>query len=197
MAYTENNPAHKVDPFDRHATLDTTVAGHYDHTAVSPTLYGEQEPNPDAVKVPGPDYVYDGRPRPLPEPDPEPPVDPDPENPEGTGSPEGQGFAATGAHSEGDTPEEVVVNEGDDIMTPEDLPLSVDGVEQPETEAEAQAAEAEGNGDVEGGEYDPSEHKVGEVTTYLDGASEEERERVIAAEREGQGRKTIVEYEGS
>lgn len=43
-------------------------------------------------------------------------------------------------------------------------------------------------------EFDPSKHSVQDVMTYLnsEGITEEERERVLTAEREGQKRKTIV-----
>jgi hypothetical protein len=40
--------------------------------------------------------------------------------------------------------------------------------------------------------YDPSEHTVEEVKEYLDGADDAERERVLAAEADGKGRKTLL-----
>lgn len=41
--------------------------------------------------------------------------------------------------------------------------------------------------------YDPSEHNVDQVTEYLEGADDAERERVIAAEKDGKARKTILD----
>lgn len=41
-------------------------------------------------------------------------------------------------------------------------------------------------------EFDPAEHTVEEVKEYLDGADDTERERVLAAEAEGKGRKTLL-----
>jgi hypothetical protein len=46
----------------------------------------------------------------------------------------------------------------------------------------------------EDGQYDPTSNKVADVVKYLDGADDDERERVIAAEKQGDGRKGIVEY---
>lgn len=40
--------------------------------------------------------------------------------------------------------------------------------------------------------FDPSEHNVDEVKEYLDKADDAERERVLAAEAEGKGRKTLL-----
>lgn len=40
--------------------------------------------------------------------------------------------------------------------------------------------------------FDPSEHTVAEVTAYLDYATPEERDRVIAAEQDGKARAGIV-----
>lgn len=42
--------------------------------------------------------------------------------------------------------------------------------------------------------YDPGAHTVAEVIEYLDQATDEERERVVKAEAEGQDRKGIREY---
>jgi len=47
--------------------------------------------------------------------------------------------------------------------------------------------------DVAPGEFDPDGKKVPQVVKYLEGASDEEFARVIAAERAGQGRKTILD----
>lgn len=40
--------------------------------------------------------------------------------------------------------------------------------------------------------FDPSGHTVEEVNTYLAGVDDTERERVLAAERDGQARKGVV-----
>lgn len=43
-------------------------------------------------------------------------------------------------------------------------------------------------------EFDPGAHKVGEVTEYLASVPQEERDRVIAAEKDGQARSTILDW---
>ena len=43
--------------------------------------------------------------------------------------------------------------------------------------------------------YDPSAHTVVEVQEYLETASDEERERVLAAERDGKARSTLLDAE--
>lgn len=57
-----------------------------------------------------------------------------------------------------------------------------------DSEAEADKNAAEARADL----FDPSEHTVEEVKDYLDGADEDERERVLAAEADGKGRKTLL-----
>jgi hypothetical protein len=47
--------------------------------------------------------------------------------------------------------------------------------------------------DEEEGQFDPTEHTVNEVKAYLDTASEEETDRVLAIEEAGRGRKGILE----
>jgi hypothetical protein len=42
------------------------------------------------------------------------------------------------------------------------------------------------------GLFDPSEHTVDEVLDYLDEATPDERDRVLAAEEAGQARKTLL-----
>lgn len=44
-------------------------------------------------------------------------------------------------------------------------------------------------------QFDPNEKNVAEVQEHLDSADQEERERVLEAEREGKGRTTILNYE--
>lgn len=41
--------------------------------------------------------------------------------------------------------------------------------------------------------FDPTEHTVAEVNAYLDKADSDERVRVLAAERDGQARKTVLD----
>ena len=46
-------------------------------------------------------------------------------------------------------------------------------------------------------EFDPADHGVNEVRAYLEDATEEERQRVLDAERNGKARKTLLpDYEG-
>lgn len=61
-----------------------------------------------------------------------------------------------------------------------------DGTEESESAADEGAEEK-----VE--QFDPSKATVDEVKEYLDGADADERERVLAAEAAGKGRKTILE----
>lgn len=42
------------------------------------------------------------------------------------------------------------------------------------------------------GTFDPGEHSVDEVEAHLEGVSDAERERVLAAERGGKARKSLV-----
>ena len=42
--------------------------------------------------------------------------------------------------------------------------------------------------------YDPAAHNVTEVIEYLDSATDEERERVLAAEQAGEARKGVLAY---
>lgn len=58
-----------------------------------------------------------------------------------------------------------------------------------ETDAETQTGEAEEKAE----EFDPSKATIDEVKEYLDGADETERERVLAAEKTGKGRKGILD----
>lgn len=45
-------------------------------------------------------------------------------------------------------------------------------------------------------EFDPSEHKAAEVVEELEGASEEEKLRIAAAEQADKNRKTVLEAAG-
>lgn len=65
------------------------------------------------------------------------------------------------------------------------------GVPEEETATVVENSEA---GDVDG--FDPANHTVAEVREYLDAADETERERVLAAEAEGKGRKGLLDEEG-
>lgn len=58
---------------------------------------------------------------------------------------------------------------------------------QPSSDAQALT-----EGDQPGGQFDPNEHTVAEVNDYLADANDAERERVLAAEQDGQARKTLV-----
>lgn len=60
------------------------------------------------------------------------------------------------------------------------------------------AQKAEDDGENKAVEFDPSEAGVEEVHEYIKGADDAERERVLAAEREGKNRVTVLrEYEGA
>jgi len=50
----------------------------------------------------------------------------------------------------------------------------------------------EGDPVDETGTFDPDEHTVDEVNTYLESASEDEQSRVLAAEEAGKARKGIL-----
>lgn len=67
-------------------------------------------------------------------------------------------------------------------------------VMDPEADADDVEAEDEERAITEEDLYDPSEHNVVDVLEYLDGdITEEERERVLAAEEAGKNRKGILE----
>lgn len=61
-------------------------------------------------------------------------------------------------------------------------------------EVDAAQAEAEEEGEEPAEQFDPSAATVDEVLSYLDGADEEEVQRVLAAEAEGKNRKGIADY---
>lgn len=46
--------------------------------------------------------------------------------------------------------------------------------------------------DAQDTEFDPAEHSVSEVKAYLEDADEEERQRVLEAERHGKARKSLL-----
>lgn len=73
--------------------------------------------------------------------------------------------------------------------------------DEPESELEPEESESEPELESEGGEpeeqlqesdFDPGQHSVGEVNTYLADADLSERERVLQAESEGKGRVRIL-----
>lgn len=70
-----------------------------------------------------------------------------------------------------------------------------DSGDQGDTASADSAEKQEADGDSgDGGEdqFDPSKHNVDEVNQYLADADEEERERVLAAERDGKARTSIL-----
>lgn len=69
---------------------------------------------------------------------------------------------------------------------PEEDEAPAEGVETSETGSEAPQGD-----DPE--DFDPAEHSVAEVLSYLDTVGETEHARVIAAERSGKNRKTITD----
>lgn len=81
------------------------------------------------------------------------------------------------------------------------VPKSLVGDDKP-TDSENDSSEIQDAGDGDQVEeqklFDPSEHDVKEVEAYLKDASEEEQKRVLAAEKEGKARKTLLpEVEGN
>ena len=63
-------------------------------------------------------------------------------------------------------------------------------VEKQQEDEAAAKAEAEAKG--EESPFDPNDHSVAEVQEYLEGADDEERARVLDAEKAGQARKSLV-----
>lgn len=41
-------------------------------------------------------------------------------------------------------------------------------------------------------DFDPADHTVDEVKTYLDGADDDERDRVLVAEKDGKARTSLI-----
>lgn len=75
---------------------------------------------------------------------------------------------------------------------PVEAPEEAEG-ENPEAEgSEAGSGEGEDAEDLIGDFFDPGKHTVDEVTAYLAGASDEERQRVLAVEADGKGRAGIL-----
>lgn len=99
-------------------------------------------------------------------------------------------------------PVEVAEESGLDYITAEDQPAVIT---QPGTttnrdeannvggRAKALDTDADGDENPAGAEFDPSKATVEEVNTYLEGADEAERARVLEAEAAGKNRKSIVE----
>lgn len=84
---------------------------------------------------------------------------------------------------------------GDDNLAdagPDSTDDSETQIEEQNTEgdtAQGDEADATGDGDEQ---YDPADHNADEVIEYLDTASAEERERVLAAEKDGKARKSVL-----
>jgi hypothetical protein len=98
-------------------------------------------------------------------------------------------------------PVEVAEESGLDFITAEDQPAVIT---QPGTTTNRDEAnnvggrakvadEAEADENPTGAEFDPSKATVEEVNTYLEGADEAERTRVLEAEAAGKNRKGITE----
>lgn len=84
----------------------------------------------------------------------------------------------------------VLQEENDEIETPEDEETEPDVIVAP---AEVEDDEDDERVIEEGDLYDPADHGVPEVLDYLTGdISDNERERVLAAERNGKNRKGIL-----
>ena len=63
---------------------------------------------------------------------------------------------------------------------------------EPEPEDPGDDEEGEGINMMSTNEFDPSDHGIGEVKAYLADADEEERQRVLDAERSGKARKSLL-----
>ena len=63
--------------------------------------------------------------------------------------------------------------------------------EKAEEPVEEQVEEDNGSADL----FDPADHTVAEVNEYLANATEEERTRVLSAEKDGKARASLVENE--
>lgn len=78
-------------------------------------------------------------------------------------------------------------------VTAENQANADQGTPDPADGEKSSEASTEGNsGEQTGEQFDPDAHTVKEVLDYLTSADETERERVLAAEAEGQARKTIL-----
>lgn len=109
-----------------------------------------------------------------------------------------------GRHKRPDGSEEVVLHgfiaiRGQVIEGKELAPQFVEAYESgdPGTRALIERLD-DGDGDdgkVDDGLYDPADHGVEEVRSYLRGADDDEVVRVLSSEEEGKGRATILKYE--
>lgn len=79
-----------------------------------------------------------------------------------------------------------------DLLSNEAKNSEAPAEEAQEVEAENSEAPAEEAQKVEA--FDPTEHNVEEVKAHLDGADEEERTRVLAAEQNGKARSSVLSY---
>lgn len=78
-----------------------------------------------------------------------------------------------------------------ETATDTDGQIATEGQQADSSTAPADSTDSGDSGDS-GGEFDPSQHTVAQVNSYLDSADDDERERVLQAERDGQGRTGIV-----
>lgn len=88
-----------------------------------------------------------------------------------------------------------------DTADVEDADADADAdADEADTDADADADEADAEADEseeveeDVNQFDPSEANVVEVKAYLDGADEDERERVLAAEATGKNRSGVLSY---
>lgn len=80
------------------------------------------------------------------------------------------------------------------VVPSELLEVEADEADTDEVPAD-EADEADGEeGEEPADEFDPSEANVAEVKAYLDGADDNERERVLAAEANGKNRSGVLSY---
>jgi trigger factor len=99
-------------------------------------------------------------------------------------APEGTAFA----------PEPDPAATGEDALKPAyEEGTGSDEAEDDEAQDEAKAEEKDSKDEAKSEQFDPSEHTVAQVREYLETADEDEKKRVLKAEKKGENRKTLVE----
>lgn len=89
-------------------------------------------------------------------------------------------------------PTEVADEFGGDSITAADQPAVITEPGTTTNAEEAVNTDANAEGEEAPAEFDPTDATVEEVNTYLEGADEAERDRVLAAEAAGKARKGII-----
>lgn len=116
--------------------------------------------------------------------------------PDGVGAEDAQSYVEGGqqvATGEADTRRDVsgqIATEGQQAP-PDTAPDGEEGDRSGDVGTEA-AGGADSGDSSSGEQFDPSQHTVEQVNSYLDTADEQEKERILQAERDGQARRGIV-----